>query len=107
MALLQGAPNTYDMFGAFTVTNSETTFAMGSLTTTQVGELIIQNLGTVDVFVGPKGNVTTSNGIKIPAANGTGTTQMGGMLTLQAGFEIGAITSGGSADVRILRTKYT
>lgn len=101
------APDLIDISNTFTVTSAVTTFGIGSLTNTQIGELMIQNLGLVDVFVGPFATVTAANGIKIPAAAATGTTQMGGMLVLQTSANIGGITSGGSSDVRVMRTRHT
>ncbi|MDX2143025.1 MAG: hypothetical protein SFV19_06700 [Rhodospirillaceae bacterium] len=101
------APEAIDLAGAFTVTSTKTTFGLGTLGTSQVGELIIQNLGLVDVFVGPEASLTAANGLKIPGAVATGTTHLGGLLVLQTGANVAAITSAGSAEVRIVRTKFS
>lgn len=76
--------------GAVTVTNVAT--QVRPTRSTRVG-LTIQNLGSVDIFWGPSGGVTTSTGIKVPA---------GGDAEIDAIYTgpLYCIVATGSADVR-------
>lgn len=77
---------------ATNVTTTATQLASTPLTSRD--HLIVQNLGTQDIWVGPANTVTTSNGLKIPK----GSSQE---IALQSDANIYAITASGSSDIRV------
>lgn len=99
------AADSYDLAGNFTATSAITTFGMGSLTTTQACELIIQNLGTVDVYVSPNPAMTTANSLLLSAAPAGAT--VGGSINVKSGVPWYARTASGTADLRIVRTRFS
>jgi len=72
---------------------------------TQIGTLLIQNLGAVAVYVGPTASLTTANGIQLDPSPGGGVA--GGFIELQTAAAISVRTASSTSDVRVLRTQHS
>lgn len=91
--------DSYDSFKntAQSVTNAATALA-GTPLANRV-KMLIQNLGTQDIFIGADNAVTDANGIKVPRGASA-------EFMFSAASTPHAITSAGTADVRILEMAY-
>lgn len=82
---------------AQTVTN--TASALASTPLASRVNMLIQNLGTKDIWIGSSAAVTDSNGIKVPKGGSA-------EFMFSAASTPHAITSSGTADVRLLEMAY-
>jgi hypothetical protein len=98
------SPETYDFAAAVSVATACTTIGLGTVASSQVGTLIIQNMGTVDCYVSPKPTMTTSDSICLAGVAGSATT--GGSLEISSGCEWYARSASGTGNLRVLRTKF-
>jgi hypothetical protein len=88
------SPDAYDVWKA---TNATVTNTAGQLLGTPLTgrlNLIVQNLGSQDVYLGQTNGVTTTTGLKLPKGSSL-------EMAFGAGAGIYAITASGSSDVRL------
>ena len=82
---------------AQTVTNTASELAATPLAGRK--KMLIQNLGNKDIWIGPSSGVTDANGIKIPRGASA-------EFDFSETRDVFAITSSGSADVRLMEMAY-
>lgn len=92
------APDSYDFANTVATTTAIKTIGLGGLGSTQVGTLIIQNLGPDDVYISPNPALTSANAIKL-GLNQT--------FDVYSACEWYARTASGTADLRVVRLKKT
>lgn len=88
---------TLDNISSWKTTNQSvsTVIELAATPLTSRSKMIIQNLGTKDIYLGPANTVTTVNGIKIPKGSSF-------EYPFDDGADVWAIADGGTSDVRIL-----
>lgn len=91
--------DSYDNFKHSNQTITGTAAALAGTALTNRVNMLIQNLGSKDIYIGSDNTVTTSTGIKIPRGASA-------EFMFSAGSTPHAIADGGSADVRLLEMAY-
>ena len=91
---VNSAEDAYDTWQTSTLTATNTAGEIAASPLANRLRMIIQNLGSQDVFLGEDNTVTTSSGIKLPKCSSMD-------VKLGAGSDLWAITASGSADLRI------
>lgn len=90
----QTIPDAYDTWKTSTVSATTTAGEIAATPLANRLNMLIQNLGNADIYIGESNAVTSSNGVKVPKGGSA-------EFLFGAGSDVWAITSSGTADLRI------
>lgn len=90
----QTIPDAYDNWQTSTLTATTTAAEIASTPLANRLNMLIQNLGNADIYIGEDNTVTSSTGVKVPKGGSA-------EFLFGSGSDVYCITSSGSSDLRI------